>query len=56
MEYTRFIFEAKSNRLRWDSNPRPLDSNPEALPLIQVHIKIRIFNFVYNLSQHFSFL
>ena len=34
MEYTRFIFKAKSNRLRWDSNPRPLDSNPGIFRII----------------------
>ena len=56
MEYTRFIFEAKSNRLRWDSNPGPLDSNPRALPLSQVHVKILIFNFAYNFCFAHNFL
>jgi hypothetical protein len=48
------IYKAKSNRLRWDSNPRPFDSNPGALPPSQVLVKILIFNFAYNLSQFFS--
>ena len=29
--------QAKSNRLRWDLNSRPLDSNLGVLPLSQVH-------------------
>ena len=40
---TMYFSQAKSNRLRWDSNPRPLDSNLEALPLSQVHDKNRDF-------------
>ena len=34
------FLKAKSNRRRWDSNPRPLESNPGTLPLSQVHVKM----------------
>jgi hypothetical protein len=40
---TSFFSQAKSNRLRWDSNPRPLDSNLGALPLSQVYDKNQDF-------------
>jgi hypothetical protein len=39
MEYASFFSQAKSNRLRWESNPRILDSNLGALPLRQLHDK-----------------
>jgi hypothetical protein len=38
--FTCVFSQAKSNRLRWDSNARPLDSNLGALPLSQDTIKI----------------
>ena len=38
---TRHMFlTAKSNRRMWNLNPRPLESNPVALPLSQVHAKM----------------
>jgi hypothetical protein len=48
------LFEAKSNRRRWDPNLRPLDLNSGALPLSQFHIEIWIFNFAYNFTRIFS--
>ena len=46
----RVIFEKKlsdhiSDLFLW---PRPLNSNQGAVPLSQVHVQIRIFNFAYN--------